>query len=97
MTWILLGFLLSVLIATVALGWFLLYCQGVTIMAKFDDVKADLDTLKANVAELIREVGVLVAAGPGVITQAQLDELDATIKAISSDAAAADPNPGGGM
>lgn len=62
-------------------------------MAKLDDVKADLETLRTNVAELIREVGVLVAAGPGVVTQQQLDELDASIKQISSDAKAADPNP----
>jgi hypothetical protein len=91
--WLFLGCLLSALIAIVALGWFLLYSQGVQIMSNLSDVKADLETLRANVAELVREVGVLVSAGPGLVTQEQLDELDASIKAISDTAKAADPNP----
>jgi len=71
--------------------------QGEQMAKTFAEVKADLATLTTNVQELIREVGVLVAAGPGVITQAQLDELDTAIKAVSDAAAAADPNPSGGM
>ena len=67
--------------------------QGAQLMAKFEDVKADLGATKSAVDELIREVGVLVAAGPGTVTQAQLDELDGLVKAIGESAKAADPNP----
>jgi hypothetical protein len=68
--------------------------QGAAMAKKFDEVSADLDATKAAVDELIKEVGLLVANGPGVVTQAQLDELDAKIQAIGAAASAADPNPG---
>lgn len=60
---------------------------------KFEDVDANLDSLSTAVQELAREIGVLVAAGPGVITQEQLDSLDAKVTAIATSAKAADPNP----
>ena len=63
------------------------------LMAKFTEVDANMDTLSANVTELIREVGLLVAAGPGVITQEQLDSLNTKIQAVATAAKAADPNP----
>ena len=67
--------------------------QGVQIMAKFDEVSANFDALKAAVEELIREVGIMVAAGPGVVSQEQLDSLNVKILSVADAAKAADPHP----
>jgi hypothetical protein len=63
------------------------------IMAKLDDVNAKIDAIGSAVAELAREIGVLVSNGPGVVTQEQLDALDAKLSAVLDAAKAADPNP----
>jgi hypothetical protein len=75
------------------LGWWMFYRQGAVIMAKLDDVNAKIDAIGAAVAELAREIGVLVSAGPGPVSQAQLDELDAKLTAVLDAAKSADPNP----
>lgn len=63
-------------------------------MADIKEVDGNLDTLAANVGELVREVGILVARGPGLVTQAQLDALNDKVKLVAQIAKDADPNPG---
>jgi len=67
--------------------------QGVQIMADINDVNTNMDTLATNLAELAREVKVLVDAGAGAVTQAQLDTLNERVKGLADLAKAADPNP----
>jgi hypothetical protein len=62
-------------------------------MAKIDEVNAKVDAILAAIAELAREIGLLVSAGPGPVSQAQLDSLDAKLTDVLTAAKAADPNP----
>ena len=63
------------------------------LMADFQEFSGNSDALGESVAELAREVAVLVSNGPGVITQEQLDSLNEKVKAVGQAAEDADPNP----
>lgn len=69
-----------------------LEAQGVQIMATIDEVNASMDDLAKKLAELAREVGVLVAGGTGA-TAEQLGTLNERVKGLAQLAAGADPNP----
>lgn len=53
-----------------------------TLMAKATDLQGDLDAIKALVQKQADAIATLSAAAPGVMTQEQLDALDAEAKAI---------------
>ncbi len=58
--------------------------REVKIMANEQDLQDDLDAIKTGVAGLLQQIAALVAAGPGVVTQAQLDALEAEAKGITA-------------
>lgn len=53
----------------------------VTLMADVKSFEADIDAVAAGVAELAAEIASLKASG-GVVSQEQLDALDAKVKDI---------------
>jgi hypothetical protein len=55
-----------------------------SLMVQESDLQADLDAIKTGVTALLAQVAALVAAGPGPVTQAQLDSLDAEAKGITA-------------
>jgi hypothetical protein len=70
-----------------------LEAQGVRIMADINEVEGNMEKLGVALAELVREVGVLVAQGPGLVTQERLDALNAKVLGLADLAKGADPNP----
>lgn len=60
-----------------------------TIMVSAQDFQNDLDAIKVLVQKQADAIAVLSAAAPGVMTQEQLDALDAEAKAILATTASA--------
>lgn len=59
------------------------------LMADAQKLSDDLDLVNDAIADLATEVAALKAAGPALITQAQLDALDAKAQALAAAAIAA--------
>ncbi len=53
------------------------------LMSTFNDLVTDIQAVSDGVAALAKEIANLKAAGPGAVTQAQLDSIDATVKSLA--------------